>query len=223
MDEEYTRKLRKLENIIKQMLAPLKEVPLNLVIECISKHKIIPFNKRDSKDAALLEKLKRVTDAAGKAVNKNGILRARPNEIGNDIEPYVKDALNKLGYAADVPSTASGRKKAAGYPDIEFTDEFGRANYLECKTFNKESLSTTFRSFYLSPSDDFKITKDAHHFVISFEIYEAGKKGKNNIYKSKGWKILSVEDLDVDVKYEFNSDNLRLYSERLILAEGELR
>ncbi|MBI5970510.1 MAG: hypothetical protein HY884_05090 [Deltaproteobacteria bacterium] len=210
MNAEYTKKL---ENLIKQMLTPLKGVPLNLVIEGISNHKIIPFNKRDSKDAAVLENLKGAAYAAGKTINKKGIVRARPNEIGNDIEPYVKDALNKLGYAADVPFTASGRKKAAGYPDIEFTDEFGRANYLECKTF--------LRSFYLSP--DSKITKDARHFVMSFEIYAAGKKGRNNVYKSKGWKILSVENLDVDVKYEFNSDNLRLYSEGLMLAEGELR
>lgn len=207
--DEYARKL---EDVIRQMLAPLKGVPLNLVIEGISKQKVIPFNRRDSKDAALLEKLKKVADAAGKAINKKGIIRTRPNEVGNDIESYVKDALNKLGYAAVSPSTASGRKKAVGYPDIEFTDEFGRANYLECKAL--------LRSFYLSP--DFKITKDAHHFVISFEIYVAGKKGRNNIYKSKGWKILSIEDLDVDVKYEFNSDNARLYSERLILAEGSL-
>lgn len=42
------------------------------------------------------------------------------------------------------------------------------------------------------------------------------------IYLSKGWKILSIEDLNVDVKYEFNSDNRRLYKPELILAEGNL-
>ncbi len=81
---------------------------------------------------------------------------------------------------------------------------------------------TTQRSFYLSPAEEFKITKDAHHFVISFEVYVAKSRSKMNIYKCKAWKILRLEELIVDVKYEFNADNFRLYSKNLILAEGKL-
>lgn len=219
MSKEYTKKL---EGIIRQMLAPLKGIPLNLVIESISGFKIAPFDRNDERDARILEKLKKAAIIAGGELNKTGIKRSRPNEVGNDIEPFVKSALNRVGYRADTPVAKSGKGKAAGYPDIEFLDESGRPNYLECKTYNIENIATTQRSFYLSPSDDFKVTKDAHHFVLSFEIYPAGKKGKNNIYKSKGWKILSIEALDVDVKYEFNSDNKRLYANDLILAEGSL-
>ena len=112
--------------------------------------------------------------------------------------------------------------KAAGYPDIEFVDEFGRTNYLECKTYNLENVTTTQRSFYLSPSEDFKITQDAHHLVVSFEIYVASRQERENIYKCRSWKIVSVETLPVDVKHEFNSDNARLYAKDLILAEGKL-
>lgn len=172
-----------------------------------------------------MQALKKLTEAAsiaGKELNKIGIEKSRPNEGGNAIELFVKNALNKIGCNADSPSTSSGKKKAAGYPDLEFKDEFGRTNYLECKTFNIKNIATTQRSFYLSPSNDFKVTKDAHHFVISFELYVAGRKGGDNIYKSRGWKILSVEKLEVDVKYEFNSDNARMYTEKLILAEGKL-
>jgi hypothetical protein len=39
MNEEYTKRL---ENVIKQMLTPLKGIPLNLVIESISGCKILP-------------------------------------------------------------------------------------------------------------------------------------------------------------------------------------
>ncbi|MEK7679690.1 MAG: restriction endonuclease [Deltaproteobacteria bacterium] len=219
MSKEYTKKL---EGIIRQMLAPLKGIPLNLVIEGISGRKIIPFDGNDTGDARILEKLKKAAIIAGGELNKTGIKRSRPNEVGNDIESFVKSALTRVGYRADTPVAKSGKGKAAGYPDIEFFDESGRPNYLECKTYNIENIATTQRSFYLSPSDDFKVTKDAHHFVLSFEIYSAGKIGKNNIYKSKGWKILSIEMLDVDVKYEFNSDNKRLYTKGLILAEGNL-
>jgi hypothetical protein len=155
MNEEY---IKRLEDVIKQMLKPIKNIPLNLVIESISGFKIIPFNPKDKKDQVVLNKLIEVAKLAGINVNKTGIQRPRPNEVGNDIEPFIKDALGIYGYKADIPATISGMKKAMGYPDVEFIDEFGRLNYLECKTHNIQNISTTQRSFYLSPSEDFKIT-----------------------------------------------------------------
>jgi len=74
-------------------------------------------------------------------------LRSRPNEVGNDIEPYIKSALNSLGLNADVPIGPKGRKKSTGYPDILFW--FNKSPYyLECKTYNIENIETTQRSFY---------------------------------------------------------------------------
>jgi hypothetical protein len=219
MNEQYTRKL---ESVIKQMLCPLRGIPLKLVIESISEHKIIPFDKNDSRDPQVLNNLKKVAKMAGNAVNKSGIFQKRPNEVGNDIEPFVKDALNKIGYKASTPLSQSGNAKSAGYPDIEFLDEFNRANYLECKTFNIKNIGTTQRSFYLSPSHEFKITKDAHHFMISFEVFVKKPKGNKQLYNCKSWKILTLENLEVDIKYEFNSDNVRMYTGETILAEGIL-
>lgn len=215
-------RMEKLENVIKQMLTPLKGIPLDLVIESISGKKIIPFNKNDKKDEQLLQKLIKVAKNTGKEINRKGIKRSRPNEVGNDIEAFVKDALNEIGYNAETPLTTRGVRKSTGYPDIEFVDEFNRTNYLECKTFNIENIATTQRSFYLSPSEDFKITEDAHHFVISYEIYIKASDGSKNIYNCKSWKILSLNELDIDVKYEFNSDNKRMYSSELIIAEGKI-
>lgn len=215
----YTEQL---EHVIKQMLRPLKDIPLNLVIESLCDKKIIPFERSDSKDQQMLEKLKKVCAIAGSEVNRKGIIRSRPNEVGNDIEPFVKGALKLVGYQAYTPRTITGKSKATGYPDIEFIDEFGRANYLECKTYNIENISTTQRSFYLSPSEEFKITKDAHHLVVSFEIFVADTRERNYVFNCKSWKIISIENLLVDVKYEFNSDNRRLYAADLILAEGTI-
>ena len=95
-------------------------------------------------------------------------------------------------------------------------------NYLECKTFNKDNINTTQRSFYLSPSKNFKIAHDAHHLVISYETYIDRTERNNYVFKSNSWKILSIRDLEVDVKYEFNSDNKKLYDHRFILAEETL-
>jgi hypothetical protein len=208
-----------LEGVISQMLKPLKGLSLSIIIEGLADKKVLPFNPNDNKDKKVLEVLKKVANRVLNEVNKNGILRPRPNEVGNDIELFVKKSLQNYGYVADTPLTINGKKKSTGYPDIEFMDEFGRYHYLECKTYNIDNIKTTQRSFYLSPSNNFKVTKDAHHFGISFEIFVEKSIGNKHLYKVKGWKILDLANLELDVKYEFNSDNKRLYDDNLILAE----
>ncbi len=144
---EYTRKL---ESIIKQMLQPLKNIPLNVVIDAISDKKVLQFDKNNEIHKSFLSKLKKAALSAGKEINKKGIQRPRPNEVGNDIEIFVKEALGKFGILAETI-------------------------------------------------------------------------GGNPVYKCKTYKILSIEKLLVDVKYEFNSDNKRLYSYNhgtILLAEG---
>jgi len=129
-----------------------------------------------------------------------------------------------LDLSADIPAGPSGHKKATGYPDIIFWYK-NNPYYLECKTYNIKNIDTMQRSFYFSPSDEFKVVYDAPHFIISYEIYVAGEKGNKHIYKCKNYKILSIESLSLDVKYEFNSDNKRMYSGKdgtIILAEGEI-
>jgi len=220
-NNEYTKKL---ENVIKQMLQPLKDIPFNLVIEAMTGKKVISFDFAKSDYQDVLELLKQSAVNAGKEINKTGILRPRPNEVGNDIEPYVRNALNSLNLNADIPTGPSGNKKAMGYPDIIFRYK-DNPYYLECKTYNIENVNTTQRSFYFSPSDEFKVVYDALHFIVSFEIYVAGERENKHIYKCKHYKILSIESLSLDVKYEFNSDNKRMYSGKngaVILAEGKI-
>jgi len=187
VNSEYTKRL---ENIIKQMLQPLKDIPFNLVIEAMTGKKVLSFDFTRPDHQEVLKLLKQAALNAGKEINKTGILRPRPNEVGNDIEPYVRNALNSLGLNADIPVGPSGHKKAMGYPDILFW--FNETPYyLECKTYNIENIGTTQRSFYFSPSDEFKVIYDAPHLILSFEIYVAGESGENHIYKCKHYKILS--------------------------------
>jgi len=218
----YTKRL---ENIVKQMLTPLKDIPFNLVIEAMTGKKVISFDFKNADHQKVLDSLKESALNAGKAINKRGILRSRPNEVGNDVEPYVRNALNNLHLNADIPAGPKGRKKATGYPDIIFWFQ-QKPYYLECKTYNIENIETTQRSFYFSPSEDFKVIHDAPHFILSFEIYVAGEKGNKHIYKCRHYKVLSIESLSLDVKYEFNSDNKRMYSGRngtVILAQEEIK
>jgi len=213
MNEEYVKTL---ENVIKQMVKPLKNIPFSLVLESLSDYKIIPFNENDKNDVEILKTLKKVAVEAGNEINKSGIISKRPNEVGNKIEEFVKNALNKFDFNAEIPANKNGQKQSVGYPDILFYDSQGKVNYLECKTYNEETENSTMRSFYVSPSENPKITCDAHHFLISFEMY----KEKESIFKVKNYKIISLENLLVNVKYEFNANNVELYKN--VLASGEI-
>ena len=210
-------------SFIREQLAnttkPLKNIPFSVVIEAITGRKVLAFDRKSSEDQSLLALLIKAAEIAGKNVNKNGIKRSRPNEVGNDMEKFVKDALKEDGIEAYSPKTAQGKGKSTGYPDIEFIDVHRRVNYLECKVFTGKVESSTMRSFYLSPSEKPKVTADAHHFIVAYQIYVSDTAGTDKIYKCKKFKIISIENLLVDVKYEFNSDNRRLYDECLLLAE----
>ena len=213
MKDQYTKNL---EELVKQIIKPLKKVPFKLVIESIYQKKVLHFDGTKKENKKLLQTLKLVAQDVGLEVNKSGGIKSkRVNEVGNYIEPFVKKALEKIGYKTLTKTTKSGKNKSAGYPDLQFKDELGRVCYLECKTFNLKSVATTQRSFYLSPSNDPKVNSDGFHFVLSFEIiYELGS------YKCVSYKIVSIENLSCDLKQEFNSDNKRLYAEELILAQG---
>lgn len=221
-DKDYVIRL---ENVIKQMLTPLKDIPFNLVIESLTGKKVIPFDFKNTEDKEILAILKRVAVLAGKEINKNGIESRRPNEVGNYIEAFVKKAMQQHDLNPDIPAGTTGKKKATGYPDIIFIFK-KMPYYLECKTYNLENVSTTQRSFYFSPSDDFKVVYDTHHFILSYEMVLDRRRGDKNIYKCKHYKLLSLESLSLDVKYEFNSDNQRMYSGKngtVILDEGDIR
>ncbi len=203
-----------IHSVIKQMLTPIKNQPLNTVIKALSGYTVIPFNGKDKQDKSILFTLTKVADDVLAEVNKNGIEKNRANEVGNAIEPFVKESLTKYGYQSDTPKASSGKRKASGYPDIEFIDEFKRHNYLECKTYNINKANDSQRSFFISPSNDFKVCQDAHHFGISFAM----KNPVHNIYCIHSWQILDLSKITLDVKYEFNTNNKNLYAANIVIA-----
>ena len=221
VDEDYVRNL---ERIIQGMLTPLKDIPFPLVIRAISGHEVIPFDQGCEEDKNLLDLIQSAVIGAGEQMVSKGVYARRVNEIGNAIEPFVREALIKLGLNANTPSDKDGKRQATGYPDLSINWN-GKTHYIECKTYNERTEDTTQRSFYLSPSDKFKVTEDGHHFLVSYEMTRIGSNGSmGDRYKPIHWRILSLEKLTVNVKYEFNTDNRGLYSSSkgLILREGEI-
>lgn len=221
MDEDYVRNL---ERIIQGMLTPLRDIPFPLVIKAISGQQVIPFDHNNSQDIELLDLIEKSVIDAGSSMIIDGVYAKRVNEIGNAIEPFVRQSLVKFNLKADTPIDRNGRKQSTGYPDLSISFR-GITHYVECKTYNKETENTSQRSFYLSPSDKFKVTESGHHFLVSFEMERLGTmSSKGDRYKPLHWRILSLEKLFVSVKYEFNTDNRELYGtgKGLILREGQI-
>lgn len=224
MDKD--QKIAQLETIVSQMMKPLRGIPFNIVVKSLSGYVIIPFDSEDQSDICMRGDLREaVIDCVAK-VKEDGILSRRANEVGNKMERPVMDAINRGPMSAKAPTTRAGKGKSTGYPDILLYDRESRPTYLEIKTFNRRNVDTTQRSFYLSPSEDFKVTQDARHLLLAFEMEDVGSRRVDGeslrVYHPVFYKIVALEDLHCDVKHEFNSDNKRLYATGNIILEEKV-
>jgi hypothetical protein len=219
MDDKARLKI--LETVLAQMLKPVKGVPFSVVIKSLAEKTVIKFDKNDPADRAVLDLLEQAIKRCADDLNQQPILRPRPNEVGNDIEEYVMRAVNAVGLRATRPASATGHAKSTGYPDILFYDSAGRPTYLECKISTSGTSQSTMRSFYLSPSERFKVSVDARHLLLAFSMVAMPVPGtRNSLYRAKSFKLVDLHDLLCDVTYEFNSDNRRLYAPGIVILQG---
>jgi hypothetical protein len=214
--------IKQLEETISKFLKPLKDIPFPIAIKAISGHEVLAFDKNNQKDKELLNRLTKAMDIVVRSAYKAGIATARPNEVGNHIEPFVKDAINSIGMKAEIPLTTNGKHQSAGYPDVSIKDVDGRMTYLECKTYNQKSIGSSFRAFYFQPSESPKITNDARHLMVGFEIVREKRNGKS-VFVPIHWKLYTLEKMLVQVKHEFNASNKGIYKSEALLAEGGIK
>jgi hypothetical protein len=116
--------------------------------------------------------------------------------------------LNQAGLPARTPVTTAGNAQETGYPDVEITGD--PPCYLELKTYSAATVNTTQRSFYYSPSEHPKVTRDALHLLLAFELEKTERNGRT-VFLPVHWKLLTLQDLEVDLKFEFNQSNRGLY------------
>ncbi len=205
-----------LENLLTQFIKPMKGIPFELVIKSLWGVSVEKFDLDIEENRQNLELIVQAMVNACKYVQKKPIERSRPNEVGNDMEPFVITALANQNLRASSPKTKAGKGKSTGYPDVKIeTDAI--SIYLEVKTFASANHDTTQRSFYLSPAKDPKVSDDGYHLLVGFEIERRG-----NLYIPVGFEIVDLYGLDCDMKAEFNSDNKRLYKEDRVIARKSL-
>lgn len=214
--------------VLEQALDKLKstgEILFPQAIKSIFNHEVITMQKNNPEHKKIISRLEEVAENATTNAYEDGIMRPRPNEVGNDMEPYVKRALKKIGFKAETPRKRSGGRKSTGYPDIYFEDDTGKPYYLEIKTFNQNNINTKQRAFYLSlpKKGEEKINHDAPHILMSFQIETENRPETPNnktCYIPVAWKLVSLDSMKLKIKNEFNASNHEMYQENSILSEG---
>jgi hypothetical protein len=137
MSDAYTKQW---EGIIDQMLTPLRGLPFHLVIKKLSGHDVVAVDRVEEKDRQLVTGLEKAIGICAREIATRPIKRPRPNEVGNDVESFVRAALEKVGFRVERPQSRSGAAKAVGYPDILLYDSFDRPTYVECKTYDADTV-----------------------------------------------------------------------------------
>jgi hypothetical protein len=219
MNEE--QRIAHLENLLAGFLKPIKGIPFPIVIRAICERSVENVDLSNLDDKLLVESLAKAASAVAEAVALAPIRRPRPNEVGNDLEPFVMEATKQSGLISEAPRSASGRGQQVGYPDILVYDHLGRPTYLEVKSYAYDTEPNTMRSFYLSPSANPKVCLDARHLVLGFGMKATQIDGsRDSLYTVSSYKLINLFELECDVKYEFNSDNRRMYHDSLLLASA---
>ena len=199
-----------------------RRVPFRDVIRATTHCRVLSFQTNNPAHIELRKKILEAAALAGERAAREGLQVDRANEAGTHIEPFVRAALKDIGLDARIPVNAAGEAQAAGYPDVEITGAV--PCYLELKTYNAATAHTTQRTFYYSPSSQPKVTRDALHFLLAFQMEKLTRDGKTTFVPIR-WKLLTLENLHVHLKCEFNESNRGLYGPESssLLAEGEVK
>lgn len=204
-----------------ELTKPTAQIPFKTVIEATTQHQILDFNTNNPAHLLLYQKLCAAAESALTNARSAGLFSTRANEAGNHMEIFVKAALAEAGLTARTPVTANGRAQSTGYPDVEILNPI--PCYLELKTYSPTTVNTTQRSFYYSPSENPKVTRDAVHLLLAYEIERSEREGRT-VFLPRHWKLITLQDLEVNLKFEFNQSNRGLYgkdAQSALLSEGK--
>ena len=188
-----------------------RTIGLPVLIDLITGHEVYDWGED------LAPVFTQVAESVLDEVSRNPIKAGRINEVGNAVELYVLDALEKAGLQSGRPTPPSGRKKTVGYPDL-YAQKNDDYFYIEIKTYSPKTEKSSLRTFYISPSQDFKVTRDAYHLLLAFSTDEVDP----GVYSLTGFKLLDLYGLECNLKLEFNASNKDLYSEESGLVVEEM-
>jgi hypothetical protein len=175
----------------------------------------------DPLDSELLEK---VCQAAKTIIKDSAVIPIRTtrlNELGNAVEEPLLNACLKVGLDATWPKRSDGSGGRSGYPDIALGIGSQRPTYLEAKVVGDKNDKSSFRSFYLSPSDRPKVCVDARHLLLAFG-HKRLKDTEDGLeqYSLLTYKVVDLARVSGKIKFEFQSSNKDMYLGHAVIAAG---
>ena len=213
-----------IEPLLAAAVAAYRAIPKNLevgtVIEAITGRAVVPFSD-EKEDVELLKSICSAAEllmAQSKAVP---IKTGRLNELGNNIEGPLLNACQAVGLAATWPKRSDGSGGRSGYPDIAIDIDGARPTYLEAKVIGAGSEGSSFRSFYLSPSDNPKVCLDARHLLVAF-VHQRGADSHDGFeqYSLESYKVVDLAKVIGRIKFEYQSSNKDMYLGNAVIAKG---
>ena len=196
-----------------------KDLPVGVVIEAMTKCQVVALDI-DGLDANLIRCLKAAAGLLIDSSKVSPINTGRVNELGNNIEEPLLNACKEVGLAASWPKRADGSGGRTGSPDIAI-DFGGRKSFLEAKVVAAGSDGSSFRSFYLSPSDNPKVFDDARHILIAFVHKRVQDSlGGMEQYQLESYKIVDLAHVCGKIKFEYQSSNRDMYLGNAVVAKG---
>lgn len=197
----------------------LDAVSFSRVVEITTGHKVRPMDAQQHRP--LVVALSGVFDATMRALNEpsHPIHRAgRVNEASRFLEDEILRQINLLpGWSCSVPHTKQGREQRTGYPDLRVQTDRGVVFFLDPKLYREESRASTLRTFYYEPRElTGKIHEDAMHLLVGF-AHTGSDARKLHL---KGWELIDLSRLTVQLKAEFQASNRDVYQPDLVVGRS---
>lgn len=166
----------------------------------------------------------KITKAAALLIARSSnspIKTTRVNELGNAVEEPLMRACVDCGLDATWPLRPDGTTSRNGYPDLAIDLNGSRPSYLEAKVVKANSEKSTFRAFYMSPSDRPKVCCDARHLLLAFTHKRRADSADGfEQYELLDFKLVDLARVIGKVKFEYQASNKDMYLGNAVLARG---
>jgi hypothetical protein len=213
-----------IEALLAAAVAAYRQLPsqiaVGVAIEAVTGKAVVPLSG-DKHDAVLLQDVGKAAVLLIANSKNKPIKTGRLNELGNAIESPLLDALLEVGVDASWPKRADGTGGRSGYPDIAINATGDRPTYLEAKVVGAGSEGSSFRSFYLSPSERPKVCLEARHLLLAFTHQRIADSEEGlEQYRLLDFKIVDLARVFGKIKFEYQSSNKDMYLGDAVVLKG---
>lgn len=213
-----------IEALLADAVRAFRQLPRGIsvpqIISAVTDHAVVPVEDCEE-DRTLIANIELACRDLIARSEQAPIATSRLNELGNAVEEPMLDACVRAGLQASWPRRANGIAARTGYPDIAIDVDGARPTYLEAKVIGAGSEGSSFRSFYLSPSDNPKVCRDARHILVAF-THDRRENATNGAerYALISFKIVDLAKVFGKIKFEYQASNRDMYIGNSVISCG---